>query len=73
MEQVDAFFDAFKTKPLRDIHECASDANRAELDHFVVGHLLKAGSRQTEVEDGMELLRAKLAMEPSITGSRRKE
>lgn len=70
LNEVDVFFDAFKGKPLRDIHECVGDVNRAELDLFVIRHLLKAGDREPSLVDGMQLLRAKLAMEPTIAGGR---
>lgn len=63
------FFDAFKGKHLMDIHECASDPHRAELDEFVVRSLLKVDpADEIAADNGMQLLRAKLALEPSITG-----
>jgi hypothetical protein len=71
LNEVDTFFEDFKSKPLLDIQECATDTNRAELDRFVVRHFLKALDMEAELTDGLQLLRAKLAIEPSITGGRR--
>jgi hypothetical protein len=67
---VDAFFDAFKLKHLLDIHECASDPHRAELDLFVARQFLKESNNINQVENGLQLVRAKLALEPSISGGR---
>ena len=67
---VDTFFDDFKTKPLLDIHECAVDPHREELDRFVALHFLKAGTNISQVENGLQLVRAKLVVEPSINGGR---
>jgi hypothetical protein len=61
------FFGAFKSKTLRDIHECADDPVRAELDRFVIDTLLTPPDRQLTL-DGIAVLRAKLAAEPSISG-----
>lgn len=66
----DVFYDSFKTKPLMDVHEAQEDAHRAELDRFVAETLLKAGSQLKHIEDGIELLRSKLAMEPTIRGGK---
>lgn len=68
---VDTFFDDFKAKPLLDIHECATDPHREELDRFVAIHFLRAKPAELNlVEDGLQLIRAKLAIEPSISGGR---
>jgi hypothetical protein len=67
----DAFFDAFRAKNLMDIHEAALDAHRAELDDFVCRVLLRVPPEELEAaRDGVQLLRAKLAIEPSISGGR---
>jgi hypothetical protein len=70
LNELDIFFEYFKSKPLLDIHECAIDTNRAELDRFVLRHFLKDLDAEAELNDGLQLLRAKLAIEPSITGGR---
>lgn len=67
---IDTFFDDFKTKPLLDIHECAADPHREELDRFVALHFLKAKTNVSQVENGLQLIRAKLVVEPSINGGR---
>lgn len=67
---VDTFFDDFKKKPLLDIHECATDPHREELDRFVAIHFLKAKTNVSHVENGLQLVRAKLIVEPSIHGGR---
>jgi len=67
---IDTFFEDFKTKPLLDIHECASDPHREELDRFVALHFLKAKANVSQVENGLQLVRAKLVVEPSINGGR---
>jgi len=61
------FFNSFKGQPLQDIHECADDPVRAELDRFVVDTLLSPTNREVTL-DGIHVLRAKLAAEPSISG-----
>ena len=66
----ETFYDSFKMKPLMDVHEAHEDANRAELDRFVAETLLKAGPRLKQIEDGIELLRSKLAMEPTVRGGK---
>jgi hypothetical protein len=68
LDETDSFFDSFKSKALLDIHESAEDANRVELDRFVMTRLLKVTGKTKEIEDGLQLLRAKLVLEPSIAG-----
>ena len=66
--KVESFFEEFKSKALLDIHQCDRDANRSKIDEFVVRNLLKARSKTAEVEDGIRLIRAKLVLEPTISG-----
>jgi hypothetical protein len=71
LDEIDQFFDDFKSKPLLDVFECTIDAHRVELDRFVTRHLLKVpAAKQRQIEDALQLMRAKLALEPSIHGGR---
>ncbi|MEP6785016.1 MAG: hypothetical protein ABI898_04655 [Sphingomonadales bacterium] len=66
----DVFYEAFKGKALMDVHELEIDENRIELDRFVAETLLKSGTILPQVEDGLQLLRSKLALEPTIKGGK---
>ena len=68
--EIDAFFDASKTLPLMDIHECVGDPNRAAIDRFVIEKMLKPSGALAEQVDAMQLVRAKLAAEPTVRGGR---
>lgn len=70
LQEIDTYFNVFKSKALLDIHECAADAHRAELDDFVARVILETGVGTSAASDGLQLLRAKLAAEPSIAGGR---
>lgn len=70
LAQIDAFFDASKSLPLMDIHECAGDSNRATIDQFVIEKMLKPTGSLSEQFGAMQLVRAKLAAEPTICGGR---
>ena len=67
---IDGFFDAIKPKPLLDVHECTVDATREELDRFVIEKMIKATEPLGAQFDAMQLLRAKLCIEPTIAGER---
>lgn len=69
--EADQFFEAFKTRQLMDVHEADVDLARADLDSFIAEHLLMAGEHLSQVRDGLQLLRSKLVVEPSIRGGRR--
>ncbi len=47
--EVDQFFETFKLKSFLDIHECAVDEARAEIDRFVADKLLGAGDKLQRV------------------------
>lgn len=68
--EINTFFDANKILPLMDIHECAQDSNRAAIDEFVIEKMLKPKGNLKEQLDAMQLVRAKLAIEPTIRGGR---
>ena len=65
---IDGFFDAVKTKPLLDVHECAVDPTREEIDRFVIEKMIKATGPLGAQFDAIKLVRAKLCAEPTITG-----
>lgn len=67
LKDVDAFFENFKFKSLMDIHESVNDVSRSELDRFVVKHFLRAGELEEELLQGLQVLKAKLCLEPSIS------
>ncbi len=66
----DTFYDAFKNKHLLDVHEAEIDPHRIELDRFVAETLLGAGAELQRIEDGLQLLRSKLVLEPTIRGGK---
>ena len=67
---IDGFFDAIKSKPLLDVHECTVDATREEIDRFVIEKMIKATEPLGAQFDAIQLVRAKLCAEPTISGER---
>jgi hypothetical protein len=66
---IDTFFDAMKTKPLRDVHECNNDPTREEIDKFVIENIIKAPTPHQDYFDAVQLVRNKLCAEPTIVGN----
>jgi hypothetical protein len=65
-----AIFDEIKNKELRPINEIAQDAVRAELDTRLATEVLGFPPELTAPDGPLALLRQKLALEPSIAGSK---
>lgn len=61
-------FDEIKAKPLLPLHEIDEDTTRAELDMKFTRDVLGLGASVCGPEGTLELLRDKLAREPSIRG-----
>ncbi len=65
-----AIFDAMKHKKLRPVNEIARDPIRAEIDTRLVTEVLGLPPALAAPDGPLVLLRQKLALEPSITGSK---
>lgn len=65
-----AIFDDMKHKELKPFNEIAQDAVRAEIDTRLVTEVLGFSSELAAPDGPLALLRQKLALEPSITGSK---
>jgi len=65
-----AIFDEMKYKELRPVNEIAQDAVRAEIDKRVATEVLGFSPEFVMPDGPLVLLRQKLALEPSITGSK---
>ena len=65
-----AIFDEMKHKELRPVNEIAQDAIRAEIDTRLATEVLEFPSELAAPDGPLALLRQKLALEPSITGSK---
>jgi hypothetical protein len=65
-----AIFDETKQKELRPVNEIAQDAVRAEIDTRLVTEVLGFSPEVAAPDGPLALLRQKLALEPSITGSK---
>jgi hypothetical protein len=63
-------FDDMKNKELRPFNEIALDAVRAEVDTRFAKEVLGFPPGMAALDGPMELLRQKLALEPSIRGSK---
>jgi len=63
-------FDDMKNKELRPINEIAQDAVRAEIDTRLATEVLGFPPELAAPDGPLALLRQKLALEPSITGSK---
>jgi len=65
-----AIFDDTKYKELRPVNEIARDAVRAEIDTRLAKEVLRFPAELVAPDGPLALLRQKLALEPSITGSK---
>ena len=65
-----AIFDDTKHKELRPVNEIAKDSVRAEIDARLVLEVLGLPPELAAPDGPLALLRQKLALEPSITGSK---
>jgi hypothetical protein len=65
-----AIFDDMKNKELRPVNEIARDSVRVELDARLATEVLGLPSKMVTPDGPLALLRQKLALEPSITGSK---
>jgi hypothetical protein len=65
-----AIFDDMKYKELRPINELAQDTVRAEIDTRLATEVLGFSPELVAPDGPLALLRQKLALEPSITGSK---
>jgi hypothetical protein len=65
-----AIFDDMKHKELRPINEIAKDAIRAEIDTRLATEVLGFPPELVSLGGPLALLRQKLALEPSIAGSK---
>ena len=63
-------FDEMKDKGLRPVNEIAKDSVRAELDERLATEVLGFPPGLVTTDGPLALLRQKLALEPSITGSK---
>jgi hypothetical protein len=68
LTQVEEIFDEFRDSELRPIHELHIDENRRRLDEAFMNRVLKAGVGLHVVGGPLDLLRRKLAHEPSVIG-----
>jgi len=65
-----AIFDDMKNKELRPVNEIAQDTVRAEIDTWLATEVLGFSAELAAPDGPLALLRQKLALEPSITGSK---
>jgi len=70
LEKAVAVFDDMKHKELLPINEIAHDAVRTEIDTRLATEVLGFSPELAAPDGPMALLRQKLALEPSITGSK---
>jgi len=70
LEEAEKLFDAMSRKKLLPIHQIDKDAVRRELDHRFAQHVLGISGPILEAGGPLDLLRMKLAREPSIRGSK---
>jgi len=70
MAKAVAIFDEMKHKELRPVNEIAQDAVRAEIDTRLATEVLGFPPELVAPDGPLALLRQKLALEPSITGSK---
>jgi len=66
-----AIFDDMKHKELRPVNEIAQDPVRAEIDTRLATEVLGLPAELAAPDGPLALLRQKLGLEPSITGSKR--
>ena len=65
-----AIFDDMKHKELKPVNEIAQDAVRAEIDIRLATEVLGLSPELAAPDGPLALLRQKLALEPSIAGSK---
>jgi len=65
-----ATFDEMKHRDLKPFNEIDRDPVRAELDYRLANEVLGFPNRLLENDGPLDLLRRKLALEPSITGGK---
>ncbi len=65
-----ALFDEMKHRELRPVNEIAQDAARAEIDTRLATEVLGFPSDLVASDGPLALLRQKLALEPSIAGTK---
>jgi len=70
LTRVVAIFDDMKHKELRPVNEIAQDAVRAEIDTRLATEVLGFSLELAAPDGPLALLRQKLALEPSIAGSK---
>jgi len=63
-------FDEFRRRELLPMHEIATDALRAEMENRFYSEVLHWPASMTAAGGPIELLRQKLACEPSVRGAR---
>lgn len=71
LEACAALLDDLANLPLRPINEIDKDKNRAQLDEALLVDILGLPIEIAKPGGALELLRAKLAREPSIHGSKK--
>ncbi len=71
LDTVKLVYAEFKDRALRPLNEIHLDTVRAELDSRFLGDVLGVDAKVLASGGSLELLRAKLAAEPSITGSKK--
>lgn len=70
LAKVAAIFDDLKHKELRPVNEIALDAVRAEIDNRLATEVLGFPPELAAADGPLALLRRKLALEPSIAGTK---
>ena len=71
LQKAEAAFEEFATKPLRPFNEIDADPARHELDRITLIDVFGLPPRLVASGGHIELLRCKLAREPSIRGGKR--
>jgi hypothetical protein len=70
LAKIVAIFDDMKDKELKPVNEIANDPVRAEIDTRLTTEVLGFSPELLAPDGPLALLRQKLALEPSITGSK---
>lgn len=68
LTKAQSIFDTFSRHPMRPMHELETDSIRRELDEAVLGELLGLPKILFSKNGPLQLLRMKLAHEPSVEG-----
>jgi len=71
LDKAVAIFESLKHCELRPVNEIAHDPVRAELDMLIATEVLGCSAEMVAPDGPLALLRQKLALEPSIAGSKR--